>query len=398
MEGHVSYRKIAYLAMFVQFVNFLEFMMINPLSPDYIVELGIISSDVGWIIGSYSFSACIFGFFASSFIDKYDRRSVLLVCFAGMAVGSIVCIFSHNFFTIVLSRIIAGGFGGPATAITTAILSDFVPEGKRGKAFGKMMTAFPLAAIVGIPLALEISRLTKWQFAYGMVLVFEIVIMFAIYKILPKVNSHITTELLSTTKLKKMYNLVSNRNYRLGIASFFLTFFSFFLIVPIIPPYFIFNLGFPRDNLAMLFFIGGTLSFFGVRYIGRLSDKYDAFSIISFITLLFIPSVVMGYSQQMWQLPPLFIFVSFMLCVSTRNAALVIATSKLPSHQDRAGYLSLQNSIQNFAVGAGGFVSGSLLTEGEHLQVVGVSKVVFLTVIASLLIPFFVKSFENRKS
>jgi predicted MFS family arabinose efflux permease len=398
MEERVSYRKIAYLAMFVQFVNFLEFMMINPLSPDYIVELGIISSDVGWIIGAYSFSACLFGFFASSFVDKYDRKTVLLVCFGGMAVGSLACIFSYNFLTIILSRIIAGGFGGPATAITTAILLDFVPEGKRGKAFGKMMTAFPLAAIVGIPLALEISRLTKWQFAYGMVLVFEIIIMIAIYKILPNVNAHITSELLSTSKLRKMYNLISNKKYRLGIASFFLTFFSFFLIVPIIPPYFIFNLGFPRDNLAMLFFIGGALSFFAVRYVGRLSDKYDAFTIVTFITILFIPSVVIGYSQQIWQLPPLFIFVSFMLCVSTRNAALVIATSKLPSNQDRAGYLALQNSIQNLAVGAGGFISGALLSEGENLQVVGISKVVFLTVIASLLIPFFVKAFENRKS
>lgn len=398
MEKIVSYRKVTYLAMFVQFVNFLEFVMINPLSPDYIVELGIISSDVGMILGAYAFSACFFGIFASSFIDKYDRKKVLLICFTGMAIGSLVCILSTNFTMLIISRIIAGGFGGPATAITFAIMSDFVPEAKRGKAFGKIMSAFPLASIVGIPLALEISRISSWQMAYVMVLLFEIAILIAVYRILPSVTSHVTKESLSVTKLKKMYHLLNNKEYVLGISSFFLTFFSFFLIVPVIPPYFIFNLDFPREKLALLFFIGGSLSFFVVRLIGKLSDKYDSFFIVSVITMLFIPSIVLGYGQEAIKIPPLLIFISFMLCVTARNAILVIATSRLPSPQDRAGYMALQNAIQNFATGMGGFISGVLLTEGDHLQVVGLTKVTLLTVVASLIIPFLVKAFEKKIS
>lgn len=380
----------------VQFVNFLEYVMINPLSPDYIVELGIISSHVGLVLGAYAFSAFFFGLIASSFVDKYDRKKVLLVCLSGMLVGTTLCILSFNFASLIFSRIIAGAFGGPATAITIAILSDYVPEGKRGKAFGKMMSAFPLASIVGIPLALEISRISKWQFAYVMVFILEVFIIITIRKILPNITSHITIDSLNITKFKKMYELLNNKNYLIAISSFFLTFFSFFLIIPIIPTYFIFNLNFPRENLGMLFFIGGMLSFFTVRLVGRLSDKFDSFFIISFITAILIPSVILGYGQETIHIPPFAIFLSFMLCISSRNAALVIATSKLPSPKDRAGYLALQNAIQNLASGLGGFTSAFMLTEGSNLELVGLHKVVFLTVATSLIIPFLVKSFEKK--
>ena len=50
-----------------------------------------------------------------------------------------------------LSVVLAGIFGGPASALSLAIIADVIPPHRRGKAMGTVMGSFALASILGLP-------------------------------------------------------------------------------------------------------------------------------------------------------------------------------------------------------------------------------------------------------
>ncbi len=54
-------RRLVGLLAFVQFVNILDFMMVMPLGPDFSTELGIPTSHLGIVGGSYTAAAAISG-------------------------------------------------------------------------------------------------------------------------------------------------------------------------------------------------------------------------------------------------------------------------------------------------------------------------------------------------
>ena len=110
----------------VQLVNVLDFMMVMPLGPDFAKALGIPESHLGFIGASYVFAAAVGGIVSSMFLDRFDRRSALAVTMAGLGVGTLAGGLAVNFETLVAARLIAGAFGGPATAVSYAIIADTV--------------------------------------------------------------------------------------------------------------------------------------------------------------------------------------------------------------------------------------------------------------------------------
>jgi len=70
--------------------------------------------------------------------------------------------FAWDLHSMVAARILAGMFGGPATSLALAIVSDVVPPERRGRAMGLVMSAFSLASVLGVPAGLELARMGGW--------------------------------------------------------------------------------------------------------------------------------------------------------------------------------------------------------------------------------------------
>lgn len=73
----ISERSLLFLIGAVQFVNILDFMMVMPLGPDFARDLGIPTSQLGLIGGSYTAAAAVTGLLGAFFLDRFDRRSAL---------------------------------------------------------------------------------------------------------------------------------------------------------------------------------------------------------------------------------------------------------------------------------------------------------------------------------
>ena len=158
-----SERTVILLVAAVQFVNILDFMMVMPLGPDFAKALAIPTAHIGYIGGAYTLAAAIAGMIGSLFLDRFDRRKALAVAMLGLVAATALGGFSVGLNSLIGARLLAGAFGGPATAVALAIVSDVVPPERRGRALGTVMTAFSVASILGVPAGLRVGTLFGWR-------------------------------------------------------------------------------------------------------------------------------------------------------------------------------------------------------------------------------------------
>ena len=117
MQKQISERAIVSLIGAVQFVNVLDFMMIMPLGPDLGAALGIPASKLGLLSFGYAAAASVAGALGALILDRFDRRSALALTLLGLALGTMAGGLSIGMWTMLLSRVLAGLFGGPATSV-----------------------------------------------------------------------------------------------------------------------------------------------------------------------------------------------------------------------------------------------------------------------------------------
>ena len=96
----------------VQFTHVLDFVIMMPLGPQLMRVFEITPQQFGLLVSAYTISAGISGFAGSFFIDRFDRRSALLITYVGFAVGTLACALSPDYYFFLAARIFAGLFGG----------------------------------------------------------------------------------------------------------------------------------------------------------------------------------------------------------------------------------------------------------------------------------------------
>ncbi len=101
----------------VQFVNILDFVMVMPMGPDFASALHIPASRLGLIGGSYTAAASVAGLVSSLFLDRFDRRPALGISMLGLVIGTALGGFATDLTTLMIARMVAGAFGGPATSL-----------------------------------------------------------------------------------------------------------------------------------------------------------------------------------------------------------------------------------------------------------------------------------------
>ena len=83
-----SERTLLLLLAAVQFTHILDFMVIMPLGEQLMRELAIGPTQFSHLVAAYTASAGIVGLLTAPFMDRFDRRKVLLIAYAGFFVGT----------------------------------------------------------------------------------------------------------------------------------------------------------------------------------------------------------------------------------------------------------------------------------------------------------------------
>jgi predicted MFS family arabinose efflux permease len=391
----ISERKLVFLLASVQFVNILDFMMVMPLGPAFATALGIPTSRLGLVGGSYTMAAFVAGVVGALFLDKFDRRRALAVAMLGLVLGTVSGAFAHDFASLIAARVVAGAFGGPASAIALAILMDAVPPERRGKAIGAVYGAFAAASVLGVPAGLRLSILGGWRAPFFAVAALGVVVVGAALAMMPPFRMHLERG-SARIAARPLRQFLADRRVLLCLSGTTVMFMGIFAMVPNLATYFVLNLGYPQTRLDLLYFVGGAISFVAMRMGGGLVDRRGPMPLTIAGTLLMLSVFAAGFVPARPVIPVMATFVGFMLANAIRSVALNTLASKVPQPTERARFMSAQNAAQHLSASLGAMVSSVLLLERPDRSLGGMPSVALLAMALAATLPFIVAAIGRR--
>ncbi len=379
----------------VQFVNIVDFMMVMPLGPDFAKALAIRISHMGVLAGSYTMAAAVSGLLGSLFLDRIGRRTALVWAVAGLAIGTAAGAFAVDFRTLLWARVLAGIFGGPATAIGFAIIGDLVPHERRGAALGKIMMGFSAASIIGVPAGLEVARIGGWNAPFIMVSLMAVAVGCLAHFKLPLLKGNVVSVKFDLSR-SVFKSLLTQRTVLNSYALLFCVMMGGFLIFPNIAGFVQLNQHFPREEMGRLYFIGGICSLIVMATCGKLIDKFGSVPWFTVGSLGFLGTLYWG----MYQAPPLLnayaLFIGFMLFGTLRNISTQTLSSKVPLPSERAGFMSMQSAVQHTAMSAGAIFSSRLLSSSPTGELIGIDSIVICSALLVLTALGLIVSLDQR--
>ncbi|MCC3859849.1 MFS transporter [Pseudemcibacter aquimaris] len=392
-------RKVVWLAALIQLANVLDFMIILPLGPDLTTSIGIPSSRMGLLGGIYTFAAAISAIVMAPYLDRFDRKRAVLFFLAGLAVSTYLCSFAYDTYSMLAARTLAGIFGGPVTALSLSMVVDVVPISRRARSIAIVSSAFTVSSVFGIPFALKLAGLMDWTMPFIVIGIFSGIVCIAIYFLLPSMTGHID-ENTDKTKKVPILPMVKKPIIRTSYIMASLQSFAQFMLFAGSINYFIFNLGFDREGLDEIYFVGGSLSFIAMMLTGRIVDKYGSRLLSFIITVFYVCVLADGYLHQPFMSVP-FIFCSFMLCAAMIGVVTSSIASEAPDEQERAAYMSVQSTCRHLAAGAGGIVATAILSTNPDGSLNNIHILAYLTILCIASLPvliFMLRNMLDRKS
>lgn len=380
-----SEQAVILLMVLVQFINMVDYMMVMPLGPDFAKALSIPVDEAGFIGGVYTFAAAFMALLLANRLDRFDRRWALLCCLAGLTISTFLATLATGFYSLIAARIAAGLFGGPAASLATAIVIDHVPEERRGKAMALLMSAFPTAAVVGVPLGLEMAHWFNWQAPFYLVSASALIVMALIFWMLPPQSEH-----LAAARKKPPFKITAALADPMMLQGLSITgtaIFASFLFIPHLSPYIQFNLGFPREEIGTLYMIGGLATYVIMHITGRLVDRFGPVSITWLAAAGSLTIIFTGFMPPaLW--PVMVTFAGFMAFNAMRNVAVQTTNSRIPAPQQRAGYMAAQSATRHLVSGFAVAVSTFILTTSETGALDHMTSVAWLSALFTLMLPW----------
>lgn len=380
----VSERSLLLLLACVQFTHIMDFMVIMPLGPQLMRELNISAAYFGNIISAFALTAGIVGLAVAPFADRFDRRRVLLFCYAGFTLGTLACGLSQTPGMLMLSRALCGAFGGVSSATLMAIVADVVPAERRARGMGIIMTAFSAAAALGVPLGLKLAQWWKWEAPFLAIAVVSVLVWVMLFRVLPPVRGHLGR--IGAHSGKDFLLLLRSRNAWAGIALMVAAVMGHFMIIPYLSPYLVGNVGLPEKHLFLVYLVGGLVTIFTGPFIGKLADRHGRFRM--FVVLVICACGIVFHLTTSGPLPLWHVLLNaavFFIFASGRFVPAQAAISLAVPSERRGAYMSLVSCSRDLASGITAAIGGVVVTKAADGGLLHFERLGFLAIGISLI-------------
>jgi predicted MFS family arabinose efflux permease len=372
----------------VQFMNIVDFMLVMPLGPQLMRLFAITPAQFGILVSAYSFTAAVFGFVNALYVDRLNRKTVLLVFFALFALATLACGMAPTYGLLLFARAAAGAFGGSLNAITQSIIGDVIPPERRGAATGVVASAFSLASVAGVPLAIVVAANGHWQYPFLALGVLCIPVWLLARRYVPDITGHVLED--PASPLRNLAATLADGNHQRSFAFAMTLVLSGFAVIPYISPYQVANVGITDADLAWIYLVGGGTTFFTSRWIGRLADRHGKQRVFTCVAVLSLaPILITTHFPRASLLVVLPFSTLFFMLVSGRFVPAMAMINGSAAPRLRGSFLSVNSSLQSMAMGAATLISSAFLSRGPQGELQGYGNVglfsCVLTLVAILL-------------
>jgi len=355
-------------------LRFLGLFLVLPVISVYALDLdGATPLLVGVVVGGYALTQAIFQVPFGTMSDKIGRKPTILVGLLIFLVGSIICAYSTDIYTLMVGRFLQGA--GAIGSVITAMISDLVEEEIRGKAMaimgGTIALSFALAMGLGPVIGAAYGVSSLFMITAGLS-VFAILVLFTKVPTPPRIK-HIYHETAKTSDILKdsnLLNMIIINAMQKGLMT------MAFVLIPIILTSNTFN--WEKSDLYMAYLPAMLLGLIAMGPAAVFGEKHNKPKQIFLISIvLFISSfLIMGLTTS----STLFIAgVSFFFIAFNMMEPLVqsMITKFAKVHQKGAA-LGISNSVAYFATFLGGTFAGLMLDISDRATI-GISVAILST-------------------
>ncbi len=363
----------------LQFTYMLDFIMVMPLAPDLSQSLLFNVQKIGLLSAAYTGASMLLGALSLKFIDKCNRRTLLLSSWGVFALSTVMCAWAQNFDQLFLARALIGASGSMAVSIVMAISIDITPPRYLGRVIAKIMTGFTLATVLGVPLILILSEQYSWRSCFVLIgLLAALLHIYAYFKLpsfKPTVDvSDASTHLLRQPNVIKMYVLqIFNQ-------------FSAFLIIPTLSAYLVFNLAIERGHLSYFYLLGGMTSFITVHILGHMADSQGTQKTLFLGTAIYLAGLLAFSFDSLPTWLTFICFIAFMAGNAGRNISLTTSSSHVPSPSFRARYMTFQGMVRDASITLASILSSSILSTQSNGQIEHMPILILLAIFTAIYV------------
>ena len=363
----------------IQFTHILDFMIMMPLGPEFIRELNINTHEFGLLLSSYTFAAAIAGVFATYFVDRFERRVLLLSLYACFIIATLVCGLAPDYHSLFIARAFAGAFGGILGSLVQTIIADSIPFERRGKAFGTVMSAFSVSTVAGVPLSLFLANnipFLGWRAPFIFIALISSLILYLGYHNIPKISGHLGHS-HEGSRLSQIWNIFVAHQHLRAFVFMALIMLTGFSVIPYIALYLTSNVGVDNSYISLIYLCGGVATLMSSRIIGHMADRYGKVKVFRVLAVISLAPLLV--TTNLMPVPLWVVLINstaFFVLVSGRMIPAMAIVSQVVEAKIRGTFMSLVGSVQMLASGLASVIAGVVVTIGadgkiDHYNLVG---------------------------
>lgn len=374
----------------INFTHIVDSMIIMPLGDTFIHEFDITTFQYSFLVSSYAIAAAIASLVGIFFIDRYDRKKVLLFCYVGFGIGTLICAYSPGYYLLTTARFFTGLFGGLIGAIVLSIVSDLFAFQERGKAMGFLYAAFSAASAFGVPIGIYLAAKSNWQLPFLVIGGLAILISILIYFTFPNLTGHLS-KIPQKVSFSSLTNILIDRNQVNALLAGFVLVMAHFMIIPFISPFMIKNIGFSPEQISLQFMLGGIATMITSPFIGKMTDKIGFMKVFATVmTLSFFPTIIITNLQPVpVGIALIFTTLFFVFGSGRMISPNAIITASAPT-STRGSFMALKSSLQQLAIAFTGIISGNIIAIGADGKYENYAYVGALSVILGIVTFYFI--------
>ncbi len=346
----------------IQFTHILDFMIMMPLGPQFTQIFAITDAQFGLLVSAYTLAAGVSGLLAATYLDKFDRKKLLLALYVMFGLATLACGLAPTYATLMIARVLAGVFGGVLSALSQTIVADVIPFERRGRAMGIVMTSFSVSTVAGVPLGLFLAAHYSWHAPFFGIAALVGLLAAGAFMTLPPLTDHLKMK-NRPSAWSGIKQVLADANHLKAFGFSGLLMFAGFTVIPFITIYLQTNVGWLTNQVPYVYLCGGVVTLFTARLIGVLTDKKGKVFMFRLMAVLVIFPMVANTLTEGWPMwAVLIVSTAFFACMSGRMIPGMAIITSAANPQLRGTFMALNSAVQSAAMGLAAFVGGLIIS------------------------------------
>ena len=346
----------------IQFTHILDFMIMMPLGPQFTRLFGISDAQFGLLVSAYTLAAGVSGLAAATYVDRFDRKHLLLSLYVLFALATLACGLAPGYGFLMVARVAAGMFGGVLSALAQTIVADVIPFERRGRAMGIVMSSFSVSTVLGVPLGLFMATHLSWQAPFMGIALLSGVLALGAALTLPRLDHHLKA-LDRPSVWRGIGMVLAEPNHQRAFAFSALLMFTGFTVLPYITIYMQANVGVLPGQIPYVYLCGGVATLFTARLFGRLADRMGKVRTFTLLALAVIVPMLATTLMPQWPLwAVLIVSTGLFIFMSGRMIPGMALVTGAANPALRGTFMALNASVQSAAMGLASFVGGLIIS------------------------------------